>query len=336
MLNTPFATLGPDQVLDAIEDQGFLTDLRCYALNSYENRVYQIGIEEGEPIVAKFYRPERWSEEQILEEHSFCQALADQEIPVIAPLEKDGRTLFSTAEKNKASEQGLISFALFPMRGGHPPELENDATLDTLGQQLGRIHALGKTRQFSHRPSIDPMVMGVESCEWLVDSGMIPDELLDSYIAITGHILQVIIEVFDAVAPEMIRLHGDCHRGNVLQRQANLFFVDFDDCRQGPSVQDLWMLLSGDRQQSIKQLDIILEGYRQFCEFDTRELQLIEPLRALRQVHYSYWIASRWHDPAFPKVFPWFGDTAYWSKHILDLKEQMSALQEPAIALSKT
>lgn len=329
MLNTPFANLGPDQVLDAIEQQGLLTDLRCYALNSYENRVYQIGIEEGEPIVAKFYRPGRWTREQILEEHAFCLALAEQEIPVIAPLVEDEKTLFYDDQ----SSDEKIAFTLFPMRGGHPPELEDEQTLETLGQQLGRIHALGRTKEFRHRPSIDPISMGVESCEWLVDSGMIAEDLMDAYFAITEQLLGAILEAFDRVQYDSIRLHGDCHRGNVLQRQESLFFVDFDDCRQGPAVQDLWMLLSGDRAQSIKQLQIIVEGYQKFCDFSHAELALIEPLRALRQIHYSYWLASRWQDPAFPKAFPWFGDTAYWSRHILDLKEQLSTLREAPISL---
>ena len=339
--DSPFAQLGPDQVLDAIESQGFLTDLRCYALNSYENRVYQVGIEEGDPLVAKFYRPKRWSEEQILEEHQFCLELAEREIPVIAPVdtipgrgaERSGQDGSSEQKRTLFRDQNDIAFALFPLRGGHPPELEHEETLETLGQQLGRIHAFGSAAAFTHRPSIDPMTMGVDSCEWLVDQGVIPGDVLDAYIAISSQLLQEILEAFERTPAKQIRLHGDCHRGNVLQRQDHLFFVDFDDCRQGPAIQDLWMLLAGDRVQSSWQLEAIIRGYEQFHEFDPTELRLIEALRALRQIYYSKWLASRWQDPAFPKAFPWFGDRAYWSKHVVDLKEQLSRMQEPPLTL---
>lgn len=320
----PFAQLTPDAVMDAVESTGRLTDARVFALNSYENRVYQVGIEAETPLIAKFYRPDRWSRAQVLEEHRFTQELADIGLSVVPPLaDADGQTLHQFAG---------FDFALFRRQGGHAPELENFDHLQALGRTLGRLHAVGAAQPFSARPALDVESYGHASVALLTES-FIPKSLLPAYTSLCRDLLAGVEDIMGRFEPRPIRLHGDCHPGNILWRDDTPHLVDFDDARTGPAVQDVWMLLSGDRQQQLAQLSEIIEGYELFCEFDTRELLLIEALRSLRIMHYSAWLARRWHDPAFPMAFPWFNTERYWAEHILELREQLAALQEEPLRL---
>lgn len=324
MTDTPFHTLNPDKVIDAVESLGYLSDLRVFPLNSYENRVYQFGLEDGEPIIAKFYRPARWSDEQILEEHEFSRALADLEIPIVAPLERDGKTLFEFDD---------FRFALYPRRGGHAPELTDLDTLYRLGQQLGRLHELGKAQPFSHRPSLNLQTFGIDSRDFLLAEDFIPGSLTEAYATLSQHLIEAMEPILATTPFNRIRLHGDCHPGNILLRPDSLYLVDLDDARNGPAVQDIWMLLSGERPQKQQQLGEIIAGYEEFCEFDNRELALVETLRTLRLMHYAAWLARRWQDPAFPMAFPWFNTERYWAEHILELREQLAALSEPPLEI---
>ncbi len=319
-----YARLSPDMVLDAVESLGLVSDARVLALNSYENRVYQIGLEGEEPIIAKFYRPGRWSDAQILEEHQFSTQLAENEIPIIPPLAKKNATLF---------EYEGYRFSLYLRRGGHAPELDNPDTLYTLGQHLGRIHGIGKTRSFASRPAISVASFGWEPREFIIANAFVPQSLRDAYESLTRHLIEKVTQIIAPVDYRAIRLHGDCHPGNILVRPDSLYLVDLDDARTGPAMQDLWMLLSGNRVQRSAQLQGILEGYEEFCEFDRRELWLIEPLRALRMLHYAGWLAKRWQDPAFPQAFPWFNSERYWAEHILELREQLAELDEEPLHL---
>ena len=323
---TPYYRLDPDTVLQAVDSAGFLSDGRQLALNSYENRVYQVGIENSEPLIAKFYRPGRWSDDQILEEHSFSQELADAEIPLIAPLVIDGRTLFRF--------QGF-RFALFRRQGGHAPELEDRETRQWIGRFLGRIHAVGKARPFVFRPALTPERFGDQALAFLRGGSWLPPHVETAFDSLAQDLMINIRAAYDrAGAVQPIRLHGDCHPGNLLWRDGP-YFVDMDDCQSGPAVQDLWMLLSGERAEMESQLADIIEGYRQFCDFDPRELQLVEALRTLRMIHHAAWLARRWEDPAFPIAFPWFDSPRYWEDLVLNLREQLSALQEPALQLTQ-
>jgi Ser/Thr protein kinase RdoA (MazF antagonist) len=308
-------------VLDALDAVGQRGDGRMLALNSYENRVYQVSLEDGGHVVAKFYRPGRWSDAQILEDHAFSLELAAREIPVVAPKEIGGRTLF---------EHAGFRFAVFPRRGGRTPELEQKDVLEWIGRFLGRIHAVGAARPFEARPTLDNETFGEEPCEWLLDSGMIPKDLEEVWTGVVDDALDRVEPYFDDV--RNIRLHGDCHAGNILWTPEGPHFVDLDDARMGPAVQDLWMLLSGERDAAARQLKWLLGGYEQFHPFNRAELRLIEPLRTLRLLHYSYWIARRWEDPAFPAAFPWFGTQRYWQDRILELREQTAAMDEPPLA----
>jgi len=326
----PYDGLTPDAVLDALESAGWRGDGRLLALNSYENRVYQVSLESGNAddshVVAKFYRPERWSDPQILEEHAFAIELAELEIPVVAPYSRSGITLHHHAGSR---------FAVFPRRGGRPPELEDDKVLEWIGRFLGRIHAVGATRDFRERPALDLDSYGVEPREWLLASGLIPAELVEAWTRATALALEGARRCYERAGKVTgIRLHGDCHGGNVLWTEAGPHFVDFDDCRTGPAVQDLWMLLSGDRESMARQLANVLAGYEDFSEFDPRELHLVEALRTLRLIHYSAWIARRWDDPAFPAAFPWFGTQRYWQDRILELREQIAAMEEDPLRIS--
>lgn len=324
-LNTSeYARLSPDLVLDAIESLGYLSDARVLALNSYENRVYQVGIEEAEPLIAKFYRPGRWTNEQILEEHQFTFELQEQEISVIAPLVKDGQSLF---------EYEGYRFSLYPRRGGHAPELDDLDTLFLLGQQLGRIHAIGSIKPFEHRPTIDFESFGQRARDYVLEQDLIPISLQEAYSSVSEHLLEKIKYPLQETPYEAIRLHGDCHPGNILKRYDNLNIVDLDDARNGPAMQDLWMFLNGDRAQRISQLSSLMEGYEEFCEFDYRQFKLIEALRALRMFHYCAWLAQRWEDPAFPQAFPWFNTENYWAQHVLELREQLATMDEEPLAL---
>jgi Ser/Thr protein kinase RdoA (MazF antagonist) len=321
----PFQSLTPAFIMDAVESQGFRCDCRTLALNSYENRVYQIGIEEELPLIAKFYRPGRWSDVQIVEEHRFCLELAGHELPVVAPWTNSaGESLFHYKG---------FRFALYPRQGGHAPEFDNLDNLLVLGRMLGRIHRIGKVTPFAHRPVLDSQSFGHTSVA-LIGERFIPDEYQPSYLAVTRQLLEAIDASFAEAGPvPFIRVHGDCHSGNILWRDDAPHFVDFDDARLAPAVQDLWMMLSGERPRRTAQLDALLEGYREFNDFNPRELRLIEPLRALRMLHYSAWLARRWEDPIFPGTFPWFNTVRYWGEHILQLREQLAALAEPPLEL---
>ncbi|TXI32883.1 MAG: serine/threonine protein kinase [Aquipseudomonas alcaligenes] len=323
-MSHPFATLTPDLVLDAVESLGYLSDARVLALNSYENRVYQVGIEDDQPLIAKFYRPDRWSDAAIREEHAFSHELAGCEVPVVAPLQRDGESLF---------EHAGFRFALFPRRGGRAPEPGNLDQLHSLGQLLGRLHAVGASRPFEHRETLTVAGFGQASLATLLDGGFVPRSLLPAYESVARDLLKRLDELFTRVRYTPIRLHGDCHPGNLLHRDDAFHVVDLDDCRMGPAVQDLWMMLAGDRQERLGQLSELVDGYNEFHDFEARELPLIEGLRALRLMHHSAWIARRWDDPAFPLAFPWFANERYWGDQILALREQLAALDEEPLRL---
>jgi len=322
---TPYAGLTPDRVLDAVESRGYQVDGRLLALNSYENRVYQVGIDDSAPLIAKFYRAGRWSDAAILEEHSFTLELTEHEIPVVPPLVLNGETLHRSDE---------YRFSLTPRHGGRTPELDDHEVLKRLGLLLGRLHLVGESTPFLHRPSIDIAAFGEEPSAYLLETGWIPPDLEPVYRGVVGHALDEVRACFERAGTcRGIRLHGDCHRGNMLWTDDGAHFVDLDDARTGPAVQDLWMLLSGEREEMTLQLDSVLEGYRQFRDFDLRELHLIEALRTLRQIHYAAWIARRWADPAFPAAFIWFDDQRFWQDHVLALREQIAAMQEGPLVL---
>lgn len=321
----PYDRLTPDVIIAAVESQGVVSDRRILALNSYENRVYQVGVEQGAPLVAKFYRPDRWSDAAILEEHAFALELAAAEIPVVPPIVRDGRTLF---------EFEGFRFALFERRGGRWPELGARAEREWMGRFLGRMHMVGRRQRFRQRGRIDVEALGEASREFLLNEGWIPAHLEAAYDSLTRDLLERIRDAFDASQGYAeIRLHGDCHQGNVLWTDAGPHFVDLDDCVMGPAIQDLWMLLSGSRMEMSEQLSHLLEGYSQFADFDARELGLIESLRSLRMINYSAWLARRWSDPAFPRAFPWFVEPRYWENQILALREQLAAIDEGPLAL---
>jgi len=323
-IEPPYAGLTPDAVLDALASAGLRGDGRLLALNSYENRVYQVWLEAPAPspgsVVAKFYRPARWTDAQILEEHQFTLELAEREIPVVAPLPLEGRTLH---------EFGGYRFAVYPRRGGRTPELEDRDTLEWMGRFIGRIHAIGALRPFAERPALDIQAFGHEPRSWLLEHGFIPADLLDAWKSVADLALAGVARCYERAGDvRALRLHGDCHAGNILWTDEGPHFVDFDDCRAGPAMQDLWMLLSGDRASMTRQLGDVLAGYEDFHEFDPRELHLLEALRTLRLIHYSAWLARRWDDPAFPAAFPWFNTQRYWQDRVLELKEQLALMDE--------
>ncbi|MBK1640602.1 stress response serine/threonine protein kinase YihE [Chromatium okenii] len=320
---TPYANLTPDVVLDAIESLGLITDGHLLTLNSYENRVYQVGIDEAAPLIAKFYRPHRWSDAAILEEHQFSQELANHELPVVPPLRFGGQTLHYFND---------YRFALTLRQGGRAPNLEHAAVREWLGRLLGRIHAVGAVTAFTQRPTLNCAHFGIESRDFLLANQCLPSALLSTYLNTVSEALVQIDACYErAGTVKLIRLHGDCHLGNVLWADDGPHFVDFDDARQGPAIQDLWMLLAGDREEMRQQLDDVLAGYEDFCEFNWRELQLIEALRTLRIIHYAAWLARRWDDPAFPAAFPWFNTAQFWHDHILQLQEQITAMAAGAL-----
>ncbi|HUJ85939.1 MAG TPA: serine/threonine protein kinase [Burkholderiales bacterium] len=319
----PYAGLTPDVVLDAIESAGLRCDGRQLALNSYENRVYQVGLEDGAPVVAKFYRPGRWSDAQILEEHEFVRELAGREIPVVAPLELAARTL---------NRFGGFRFAVYPRRGGRAPELEDRKTLEWIGRFIGRIHAVGALRPFLARPALDIESFGLEPRDWLLAHGFVPPDLRDAWASVAALALEGVRRCYErAGGVSALRLHGDCHAGNLLWTDDGPHFVDFDDSRMGPAMQDLWMLLPGERVAMAASLADVLAGYESFRALDRRELHLIEALRTLRLLHYSAWIARRWDDPAFPAAFSWFNTQRYWQDRILELREQVALMDEPPL-----
>jgi Ser/Thr protein kinase RdoA (MazF antagonist) len=311
----PYAALTPEVVLDACDSCGLRTDGRLLPLNSYENRVYQAWLEDGSARVLKFYRPGRWSDAQIEEEHAFARELAGHEIPVVAPVHTGVHAGFR--------------FALYPRRGGRTPNLDDPKTLEWIGRFIGRIHAVGASKPFKFRPSLDIDSFGREPRAYLLDHNFVPADLLEAWKAATAQALAGVEQCFTrsgGVTP--IRLHGDCHPGNILWTDEGPHFVDLDDARMGPAMQDLWMLLSGERAAMTHQLSRVLAGYEDFAPFDRRELHLVEALRTLRLIHYSAWLARRWDDPAFPAAFPWFNTQRYWQDRIIELREQIALMQE--------
>ena len=319
----PYAGLTPDRALDAIESVGLSCDGRLLALNSFENRVYQVGVADGGYVVAKFYRPGRWSDAAILEEHAFTLELAQREIPAVPPLVIDGGTLHKF---------GGYRFALFPKQGGRAPEFDRPETLEWMGRFLGRLHAVGSLKRYAARPALNIVSFGEEPRDFILAGGFVPAELEPAWSSVADQALDGVRYAFDRAGQiAVLRLHGDCHQGNVLWTEHGPHFVDFDDSRSGPAVQDLWMLLAGDEEAMGIQFGMLLRGYEQFAEFDPRELWLIEALRTLRLIHYSAWIARRWDDPAFPAAFPWFGTARYWQDRILELREQIALMNEAPI-----
>jgi Ser/Thr protein kinase RdoA (MazF antagonist) len=319
-----YSSLEPDVVLDALSGIGFCPDGRLLALNSYENRVYQVGIEDSPPVVAKFYRPGRWSDAAILEEHGFVQELVEREIPVVPAL--------SPAGSGTLHHFNGFRFAVFPKHGGRAPELDDSATLEWMGRFIGRIHAVGALQPFVQRPALNVATFGEEPCDYLLAHDFLPEDLAAAYRSVVQQALDGVRRCFDRAGDvRQLRLHGDCHCGNVLWTDAGPHFVDFDDSRMGPAIQDLWMLLSGERADMVRQLSDLLAGYEDFFEFDQRELYLIEALRTLRLIHYAAWLARRWDDPAFPAAFPWFNTQRYWQDRILELREQVALMDEPPL-----
>ena len=319
---TAFRHLGPDRLLDAIDVAGWPTDGRVSTLNSYENRVYSVGLDAGGFVVAKFYRPGRWSDEQILEEHAFCHALAERDLPVVAPLaDADGRTLFHADP---------FRLALYPRVGGRPPELDDAEQLHVVGRTLGRLHLVGDVHRFDSRPRIGVERLGRRSVEFLLDSALLPSAIVEAYDTLTRELLEIVEERFaDAGGIDEISVHGDFHPGNLLIGGDGIpRLLDFDDTGTGPAVQDLWMFLSGERGYAQARLGDLLDGYHEFREFDERELRLIEPLRTLRMLRHAAWIARRWEDPAFRRGFPLFAEARFWDEHVLALREQRAALEE--------
>lgn len=319
--NTPYNSLDPCVILDALESVGFRCNGSLLVLNSYENRVYQIGIEDANPIIAKFYRPYRWSDAAILEEHRFAAELIAQEIPVVAPLVTANTTLH---------EYNGFKFALFPRQGGRALELENLEQLEWMGRFIGRLHAIGACQSFQHRLKIDVQSYGYQPYQFLLERDFIPAELKRDFCEVTEAVLQGVDQSFQQAGPlHYIRLHGDCHAGNVLWNDIGPQIVDLDDCLMGPAIQDIWMLVSGNATSETRvQLNRILSGYREFHDFNFREIYLIEALRTLRMIHYSAWLAKRWEDPAFPRNFPWFNTLSYWKEQLENLREQRYLLHQ--------
>jgi Ser/Thr protein kinase RdoA (MazF antagonist) len=319
----PFDALHPGVVFAAAEDIGIAPSGRLFALNSYENRVYQLGDDDGALWVLKFYRPARWSDAAIGEEHAFTFELAAADLPVAAPIRRDGASLFV--------HDGL-RFAAFPWLAGRAPELDRLETLTLLGRTLARIHAIGARRRFEHRPSLTVARFGDEARAQVIESGFVPDGLRSQYARVSEQIIGRVRQCFDDFGPlPRVRIHGDCHGGNILWRETGPLFVDLDDCMSGPRIQDLWMFLAGDAATQQSAWAALMEGYELFGEFDHAELTLVEALRSLRILHHAAWIANRWRDPAFPRAFPWFGEPRFWERHIADLLEQLAEMDDPPI-----
>jgi Ser/Thr protein kinase RdoA (MazF antagonist) len=334
-----YAELDPQQVLDCLDAVCLRGDGRVLQLNSYENRVFQVFLEDGSAVVAKFYRPGRWSDAQIVEEHAFALELAAAEVPVVPPLVLSARagagdqglqlqgqpSTLATLTTPKAVHR----YAVAQRCAGREPELEDPAALRQVGRFIGRLHAVGRLRRFNDRHHLNAKADGSRALALLIDGGFVSDTQLAAWQQVCEQALTMVEAAFDAVAPQTLRLHGDCHLGNVLWRDGAPHVVDLDDAMQGPAVQDLWMLVSGDHSTMARQLNVLLEGYEQFCEFDDRERALIEPLRTLRMLRHSAWLAARWTDPTFPLNFPFFGSAAYWSQQTAQMREQLEAMAGP-------
>lgn len=318
----PFTGLTPELVLDAASSVGLDVDGRLFALNSYENRVYQVG-GPGGMLVLKFYRPRRWTDAQIEEEHGFTEQLAAAELPVAAPVRIEGRTLFKYQQ---------FRFAAFPWMAGRAPELDAPEARQIFGRTLGRLHQIGALQPFAVRPKIGVQRLGWEARQQVLASDLLPDYLRDRYGSVSGALLERVEHAFQDVGNvREIRIHGDCHMGNLLWNERGPVLVDLDDCAMGPRVQDLWMMLSGSGSDQQRQWAELLEGYQQFADFDFREVRLIEPLRALRMLHHAAWVSHRWLDPAFPRAFPWLGEARYWEGYLRDLMEQVEAIEDPPL-----
>ncbi len=323
--NSDFADLSPDTIIDAIESQQYLCDRRLLALNSYENRVYRVGIEDDLPVIAKFYRPNRWTAESINEEHAFAAELAAVDIPIVCPL--------PDAAGNTLREYGRFQFALYPMRGGRSPELDNPDQLEIIGRFIAQIHMVGEQKQFRHRPAISSARLATEPAEWLLENDRLPSGLTQPYEQLISDLKPKIDRLLQDHPVPQIRLHGDFHPGNILWRDETPHIVDLDDARTGPAIQDLWLFLSGDRAYQQARLVDLLEGYTMFRTFNPTEISLIEALRTLRIIHYASWLDQRRDEPAFRQAFPWIGSNRFWDDHILLLKEQSAALDEPPLQL---
>jgi Ser/Thr protein kinase RdoA (MazF antagonist) len=322
----PFSALTPDIILNALESIGLYSNGRLFALNSYENRVYQVGLEDASTVVTKFYRPNRWTTAAIIEEHVFVQELAESEIPVVPAMQFNGNKTLNQFDD--------FRFSVFPRQNGRVPELEGREKLEWMGRFIGRIHAVGALKPFKERATLDIAGFGVEPREYLLSNDFIPADLLDAYSSVSAFALEGVRRCFERAGEvRVLRLHGDCYPGNILWADDGPHFVDFDDSRMGPAIQDLWMLLSGDRSEMAQQLNYVLAGYETFYNFDFRELHLIEALRTLRLLHYSAWIAKRWDDPAFPRAFPWFNTSRYWQDRIIELREQIALMDEGPLEL---
>jgi Ser/Thr protein kinase RdoA (MazF antagonist) len=332
-LETPYQGLTPEVVLAAVESLGLHADGRMLALNSYENRVYRLGLESplenpapgtiSAAVVAKFYRADRWTDAQIQEEHAFARELADAQLPVAAPLAFGGETLHRHAG---------FHFSLFPCCPGSSPELDQPGNRALLGRTLGRIHAVGGRRGFSMRTAVAHWRHGARARDEILRRGLLPAPLDARYAEIAGQLVDAVAACHDAVGPvRALRIHGDCHPGNILWQATGPLFVDFDDSLMGPAVQDLWMFVAGEPALMQREWTDLLDGYEQFAHFDPREVQLVEALRAMRMLNHAAWLAQRWSDPAFPLAFPWFGEPRYWERHLAELREQLEALEDPPL-----
>ena len=320
--STPFSGLTPDAVLNAADAVGLEPDGHVFALNSYENRVYRLGRDPEPPVVLKFYRAGRWSDEQILEEHAFAAELAAAEIPVVAPLRLGGATLHHWGE---------FRLAAFPLQPGSAPDLDQPGARELLGRTLGRIHAIGALRRFEYRPSMTGDRLGSKARAVVLASGQLPVHMRERYAQVSAALLEQ-IEAADPGGCRQIRLHGDCHLGNILWLPQGPSFVDLDDCVNGPAIQDLWMFLAGNPDERGRQWSELMAGYERFATIDHAQLQLVEALRASRMLNHAAWIAQRWTDPAFPRAFPWFGEARSWEQHVNDLAEQCAALDGNRLA----